>query len=95
MRLGIFALALLLATGPAQAASTYNCADAEGEVSVVFDYDLALAEPFTRIEMQITDDYGLSTVPGARNNDGEFVSAHYAGKDFIGADVMWRKRMAR
>jgi hypothetical protein len=88
--LAAVAALMLGACGAAQAFDTYSCGDANGEVSVVFDHDAALAEPFTRVEMQITDDYGLSTVPGAEDHSGEFVSAHYAGEDFIGADIMWR-----
>ena len=87
MRLPIIAVVLVLTTGSAQAAQHYGCADANGEITLAFDYDAAAAEPFGHVEMQLTDDFGISTDPGHEDHSGEFVSAHYAGEDFIGAEL--------
>ena len=87
MRLPIIAVVLVLTTASAQAAQHYACADANGEITLAFDYDAAAAEPFGHVEMQLTDDFGISTDPGHEDHSGEFVSAHYAGEDFIGAEL--------
>ncbi len=87
MRLPMIAVVLLLTTASAQAAQHYACADANGEITLAFDYDAAAAEPFGHVEMQLTDDFGISTDPGHEDHSGEFVSAHYAGEDFIGAEL--------
>ena len=87
MRLPMTAVVLLLTTASAQAAQHYACADANGEITLAFDYDAAAAEPFGHVEMQLTDDFGISTDPGHEDHSGEFVSAHYAGEDFIGAEL--------
>ncbi|QQR35213.1 hypothetical protein JI749_12640 [Devosia oryziradicis] len=81
------AVVLLLTTASAQAAQHYACADANGEITLAFDYDAAAAEPFGHVEIQLTDDFGISTDPGHEDHSGEFVSAHYAGEDFIGAEL--------
>lgn len=89
MRLTILAVALLT-TGVAQASEHYACADAKGEITLSFDYDHAAAEPFTGVLMQLTDDFGIATDPDHPDHNGEFVSAHYAGEDFIGAELRVR-----
>lgn len=81
------ALVLLLPATAANAAQTYRCADADGEIALAFDYDATAAEPFATVEMQLTDDFGIATDPGHPDHSGEFVSAHYAGEDFIGAEL--------
>ncbi|HEV7344190.1 MAG TPA: hypothetical protein VGN60_00965 [Devosia sp.] len=86
MRLLIIAM-LGLATGSVQASEIYRCADTEGEIALAFEYDAGAVEPFAWVEMQLTGDFGISTDPTHRNFDGEFVSDHYVGEDFIGADL--------
>lgn len=86
IRTGI-ALALLLPASAANATQTYRCADANGEITLAFDYDATAAEPFATVEMQLTDDFGIATDPAHPDYSGEFVSAHYAGEDFIGAEL--------
>jgi hypothetical protein len=87
MRLPIVVVALLLSAATVQAAEHYACVDANGEITLAFDYDAAAAEPFSHVEMQLTDDFGISTDPDHPDHSGEFVSAHYAGEDFIGAEL--------
>lgn len=89
MRLMLIAL-LMLIGGAAQASEHYACADANGEITLAFDYLHSAAEPFSRIEMQLTADFGIATDPEHPDHDGEFVAAHYAGKDFIGAELRVR-----
>ena len=90
MRTALFIIVSLLATSSAQAAEHYACADANGEISLSFDYVATAAEPFTALEMQLTDDFGIATDPGHSDHSGEFVSAHYTGEDFIGAELRVR-----
>lgn len=94
MRSLVCAAALLLSSS-AHAAETYTCTDASNEVMVVFDYDRRAEQPFLRIDMQLTGDYGFSTAPDHPNHDGEFVAEHFAGNGFIGADVLWRDGAGR
>jgi hypothetical protein len=94
MRFVVGAAVLLLASS-AHAAETYTCVDADNEVTVIFDYDRRAEQPFLRIDMQLTHDYGFSTDPHHPNHDGEFVAEHFAGDGFIGADVLWRDEAGR
>lgn len=87
MRFALFIILTLLAAGSAQAMEAYACGDANGEISLSFDYDATAAEPFSALEMQLTDDFGIATDPGHPDHSGEFVSAHYVGEDFIGAEL--------
>lgn len=87
MRIALFIIISLLTASSVEAAEHYGCGDANGEISLSFDYDAAAAEPFTALEMQLTDDFGIATDPGHPDHSGEVVSAHYASKDFIGAEL--------
>ena len=87
MRTALFIIVSLLTASSAQAAERYACGDANGEITLSFDYDATAAEPFSALEMQLTDDFGLATDTAHPDHSGEFVSAHYAGEDFIGAEL--------
>lgn len=87
MRLALTTLAIALLSTSGQAGEHYACADANGEITLAFDYDASATEPFSAIEMQLTDDFGIATDPGHPDHSGEVVSAHYAGDDFIGAEL--------
>ena len=89
MRLVLVAL-VMLTGGAAQAREHYACADANGEITLAFDHLHSADEPFSHIEMQLTDDFGIATDPAHPDHDGEFVAAHYAGEDFIGAELRVR-----
>jgi hypothetical protein len=87
MRIALFIIMSLLAASSVEAVETYACGDANGEISLSFAYDATAAEPFTALEMQLTDDFGIATDPGHPDHSGEVVSAHYAGEDFIGVEL--------
>lgn len=89
MRSSLVALTLLL-TGAAHAGEHYECGDANGEIALAFDYRYSAAEPFSNVEMQLSGDFGLATDPAHPNHSGEFVSEHYRGEDFIGAELRVR-----
>lgn len=90
MRLALVAVLSVLAVASGAAAERYACTDANGEITLGFDYDAAAAEPFTALEMQLTDDFGIATEPDHPDFSGEFVSATYLGQDFIGAELRVR-----
>ncbi len=72
----LIAGALMAATAPALA-ETVHCADADGEVAVEYDvsYDAATNKhAVTRVQMQITDDFGISTDPQHEDYDGEDIA---------------------
>ena len=87
MRVALITIVSLLAIASGEAGERYACADANGEIALSFDYDASAAEPFTSLEMQLTDDFGIATDPAHPDFSGEFVSAHYAGEGFIGAEL--------
>ena len=91
MRAALVGLALLASVGAAQASEHYQCGDANGEIALRFDYLYSAAEPFSHIEMQLTDDFGIATDPAHPDHSGEFVSAHYRSEDFIGAELRVRE----
>lgn len=87
MRTALFIIVSLLAASSVEAAEHYACTDANGEITLSFDYDAAAAEPFAALKMQLTDDFGIATDPAHPDHSGEVVSAHYSGEDFIGAEL--------
>lgn len=90
MRRVVFLVPALLVVGAAQATDTVTCADAEGEVSLSYVLDVAANPPIVRVDMQLTDDFGVSTAPGQPDHDGEYVLSAFATDGMEGADVSWR-----
>jgi hypothetical protein len=86
--LGPFCFALALVPA-AFAADTVTCTDADSEITLVYTLDADLSVPITRVDMQLTGDFGLSTDAGHADHDGEFVSAAFIGDDVEGAEVSW------
>src|SRR5690554_1339541 len=88
-RLMAFSLCLLAAP-VAHAMETVTCADADDEIH--FSYGIApnLDQPILWVEMQLTGDFGLSTVSTHRNFNGEYVTASFSRHDIEGADINWR-----
>jgi hypothetical protein len=90
------ALAVLLGmTLPALALDTVSCTDAGGEISFTYVTGPALVQPVLSVEMQLTDDFGLSTDPAHPDHDGEYVSAGFIGDDVEGGDVSWTDEEGR
>lgn len=83
-------LGLLLLPGAALGAETVTCADAAGEVSLIYKIDAAAAQPILSVAMQLSGDFGVATEPAHEDHDGEYISAGYAGDGFEGGDVSWR-----
>lgn len=88
LRFALIAIACLSAA-PAFAIDTYDCGDAKGQVTLEFDVDSS-DQPFKRVQMQITDDIGISTDPAHEDFDGEYLGSQFAGQDFQGVDVAWK-----
>lgn len=90
MRRVLILVPALLASGSALGADTVTCADGAGEVTLSYVLDPEANPPIVRVDMQLTDDFGVSTEPGQPDHDGEYVSSAFAGNDMEGADVSWR-----
>lgn len=88
------AMATLSAT-PAVALDTVVCADADGEITFTYVTGPALVQPVLRVEMQLTDDFGISTDPDHPDHDGEYVSRGFIGEDVEGGDVSWKDEDGR
>lgn len=74
MRCCVFAIALNCGAFPALA-ETIHCADAGGEVSIAYDVGReAGRDTVMRVEMQITDDFGISTDPTHEDYSGEDIA---------------------
>jgi hypothetical protein len=75
--------ALLLAVSPALA-QTVHCADADGEVTVEYNVDrVAGSGVITRVQMQIADDFGISTDPAHHDYDGEDIAEQTVTSTFL------------
>ena len=84
MLLRIVLLAAITVAASPALADTVRCADANGEVSV--EYDIGEAnEPnmVTRVQMQITDDFGISTDPAHEDHDGEEIAFQFVTNDIL------------
>lgn len=93
---GLIALALfIIPAGLAHAAETVSCSDAAGEISFSYGVDPDLAQPILWVTMQLTSDYGLSTIAGEKNSNGEYVAKGFVGDDVEGGDVAWRDEEGR
>lgn len=77
------------------ALDTVTCTDAAGEISFTYVTGPALVQPVLSVEMQLTDDFGLSTDPAHPDHDGEYVSAGFIGDDVEGGDVSWKDDQGR
>jgi len=86
--------ALGLATS-AQALDTVTCADDAREVNLTYVVGPALVQPILSVEMQLTDDFGVSTDPEHPDHDGEYVSRGFVGDGVEGGDVSWRDDKGR
>lgn len=98
MRLGIFGhvgVAALLMVGPVAALDTVVCADADGEITFTYVTGPALVQPVLSVEMQLTDDFGISTDPDHPDHDGEYVSRGFIGEDVEGGDLSWKDEAGR
>jgi hypothetical protein len=80
------AIALAATASPALA-ETVHCADAKGEVAVEYDIDESQSL-ITRVQMQITGDFGISTDPTHPDHSGETIAEQLVTGD--GVDVMLR-----
>jgi hypothetical protein len=63
----------LVATASPAFAETVHCADAMGEVVVEYDVDESQSL-VTRVQMQMTDDFGISTDPAHPDHSGETIA---------------------
>lgn len=72
------------------ALDTVTCADDKGEVSLTYVTGPALVQPILSVEMQLTDDFGVSTNADHPDHDGEYVSRGFVGDDVEGGEVSWR-----
>lgn len=88
-------MALALASGSAWALETVSCADADGEITFTYVTGPALVQPVLAVEMQLTDDFGLSTDPDHPDHDGEYVSRGFIGEEVEGGDVSWKDEDGR
>ncbi|MBJ3784210.1 hypothetical protein [Devosia sediminis] len=84
-----------MAAAPATALDTVRCADADGEITFTYVTGPALVQPVLGVEMQMTDDFGISTDPDHPDHDGEYVSRGFIGEDVEGGDVSWRDEDGR
>ena len=84
------AAAVLLSLGPAAALDTVRCADADGEITFTYVTGPALVQPVLSVEMQLTDDFGISTDPDHPDHDGEYISRGFIGEDVEGGDLSWK-----
>lgn len=89
LRTGLVVAALLV-TAPVAALDTVTCTDAAGEISFTYVTGPALVQPVLSVEMQLTDDFGLSTDPDHLDHDGEYVSNGFIGSDVEGGEVSWK-----
>lgn len=89
------ALVLLALVAPVAALDTVSCKDAKGEIAFTYVTGPALVQPVLSVEMQLTDDFGLSTDPGHPDHDGEYVSAGFIGDDVEGGTVSWKDEDGR
>ena len=77
----------LLATASPALAETVRCADAKDEVAVEYDIDESRSL-ITRLQMQITGDFGISTDPSHPDHSGEEIAEQSVTGDSV--DVMLR-----
>ena len=90
--LGLFAaIWLFIGSGSAALAlDTVACADEKGEITFTYVTGPAFVQPVLSVEMQMTDDFGISTDPDHPDYDGEYVSRGFIGDDVEGGDVSWK-----
>jgi hypothetical protein len=72
----------LVATASPALAETVHCTDAKGEV--VVEYDLAESGSLvTRVQMEMTDDFGISTDPAHQDHSGETITEQSVTGDSV------------
>ena len=86
----VIALAAIGLPASAFALDTVTCADEKGEVSLTYVTGPAFVQPILSVEMQLTDDFGVSTNADHSDHDGEYVSRGFVGDDVEGGEVSWR-----
>jgi hypothetical protein len=79
MRLPALITIAYAAASPALAETVY-CADAKGEVAI--EYDVVDAAVM-RVQMQMTDDFGISTDPAHPDHSGETIAAQSVTSDSV------------
>jgi hypothetical protein len=89
--MGILAVGTIaFASVPGNALDTVVCGDAAGEITFTYVTGPALVQPVLGVEMQLTDDFGISTDPDHPDHDGEYVSGGFIGEDVEGGEVSWK-----
>ncbi|CAN7543696.1 hypothetical protein [Devosia sp. LjRoot3] len=86
----VLALAVIGLPASAFALDTVTCADEKGEVSLTYVTGPAFVQPVLSVEVQLTDDFGVSTNADHPDYDGEYVSRGFVGDDVEGGEVSWR-----
>lgn len=86
----VVALAAIGLPASAFALDTVTCTDEKGEVSLTYVTGPAFVQPVLSVEMQLTDDFGVSTNADHPDYDGEYVSRGFVGDDVEGGEVSWR-----
>lgn len=90
LKIFVVALAAIGLPASALALDTVTCADEKGEVSLTYVTGPAFVQPILSVEMQLTDDFGVSTNADHPDYDGEYVSRGFVGDDVEGGEVSWR-----
>jgi hypothetical protein len=72
----------MMATVSPGLAGTVTCADAKGEVVVEYDVDESESR-VTRVQMQVTDDFGISTDPAHPDHSGETLAEQSVTGDSV------------
>jgi hypothetical protein len=85
----VFFSIALITPSAALALDTVSCVDNDREITFNYDLDHAATPPVTRVEMQLTDDFGFSTDPAHPKHDGEYISDGFSSGDIEGGDVSW------
>lgn len=86
---------VLVASGPAWAGERVRCFDDANQIQLNYMIEWGLPQPIPLVEMQITDDFALSTDPESSDYTGEFVATGFAGNGVEGADVGWQDNEGR
>lgn len=90
--LGPFIVAILIMglASPAMAGARVTCLDADRAIVFSYTVDSNASQPILKVEMQLTDDFGLSTDPAHPNNSGEYVAHGFIIEGMHGADLLWQ-----
>lgn len=79
----LLAIPLVFAVSPVLG-ETVRCTDAAGEVTVEYDVVRVVdGDAVSRVQMQITDDFGISTDPGHEDYSGEDIAEQTVTRTFL------------